>query len=79
MNQGRDKGNDKIRFTFYIDETTKALECYKFFAQRDTKEPETREEEKDGEFTLSQQMKIYYQKEEEIFEKYANEEAALYE
>ena len=67
--------NDKIRFLFTIDDREKALQCFIFFSKfnHDLKN----NVEHQG-FDLKEQIKIYLQKEEEVFVKYGDEEAALY-
>ena len=68
--------NDKIRYMFTLHEKEKALASYKFFMHYNK---ELEKGVKDDILTLPQQMKIYLQKEEAIFEKYGDEEAELYE
>ena len=91
MSQTRDK-NEKIRYLFEIDDRDKALECYQFFNEyyskvrnsrghkKEDKQKKGKEDETDpNEFNLKELMKIYLQKEEATFVKYADEEAEIYE
>ena len=72
---------------FEIKDKDPALACYRFFDSHN-KRIRQRNEKKDSEssqiqaessFTLREPMKIYLQMEESIFERYADEEAAIYE
>lgn len=72
-NRDEPSKNDKIRYMFLVHEKEKALACYKFFMDYNKKG------NKDDVLNLQQQMKIYLQKEEAVFERYADEEAELYE
>lgn len=91
--KGSHDGGDKIRFTFILKSEKEALFCYNYFIERqkfhktgrkDNKKG--REEEQKGEEQSSkdefdnvkEQMMIYLQKEEAVFEKYGDEEAELY-
>jgi hypothetical protein len=68
--------NDKIRYMFQVHDKEQALACYRFFMNYNKN---LEKGKKDEVLTLPQQMKIYLQKDEAIFEKYGDEEAALYE
>lgn len=76
--------NDKIRYNFTIHDRDQAMACYKYFSdynrklKNQEKGTHKAEEEKDS-FNLQEQMKIYLQRDESVFEEYADEEAALYE
>ena len=59
-----------------MHEKDSALLCYKFFMNYNKNYEKGT---KDDILNLTQQMKIYLQKEEAIFERYGDEEAALYE
>jgi len=61
------------------------LSCYQFFSHynksrmnKTKEEDKTEEEKEDSAFDLKEQMKIFLQKDEEIFERYGDEEAELY-
>ena len=55
-----------------------ALNCYTFLENYDTKSRNYKKFDR-GDFLKYENLKIYLQKDEEVFEKYADEEAALYE
>jgi hypothetical protein len=67
--------NDKIRFLFNIDDRDKAIDCFKFFSKFNH---DLKNNKKHEDFDLKEQIKIYLQKEEDVFVKYGNEEAELY-
>jgi len=61
---------------FLVHEKEQALAAYRFFMHYNKN---AEKGTKDDILSLPQQMKIYLQKEEPIFEKYGDEEAELYE
>lgn len=90
MNQIRDK-NSKIRYLFDVPDRDNALACYRFFNDHNQKMKQSRNKKDEASesnndidgvanksFTLTEQMKIYLQKDEDIFERYANDEAEIY-
>ena len=70
---------DKVKYIFSTEDREKAQECYKFFSSHDQNRRKKGNEENVYDFLRNETIKIYLQKDEEIFEKYADEEAALYE
>lgn len=70
---------DKIKFIFKINDQESALNCYTFLESYDTKSRNYRKFADGGDFLKYENLKIYLQRDEEVFEKYADEEAALYE
>lgn len=72
---------------FEIKGKDQALACFRFFdahnkrlRQRgDKKDAEASQVQAESSFTLREPMKIYLQMEEPVFERYADEEAAIYE
>jgi len=77
---GGEKNSDRIRFTFVIDNKDDALECFRFFTDygKNQRRGSHRKESKDQDFQIEETIKIYLQKEEEVFEKYGDIEADLY-
>ena len=78
------KNNDKLRFTFIIEDREQALKCFRFFtqysqSQRNRNYKNKKEQESDPNFNIKETLMIFLQKEEPIFEKYGDEEAELYE
>ena len=72
---------------FEIKDKDQALACYRFFDSHNKrirnrdgkKDAESSQIQAESSFTLREPMKIYLQMEESIFERYADEEAAIYE
>ena len=61
---------DKIRFTFKIPDKNKSLQCYRDFTDHNKKLKAGEE------VLLPEQMIIYLQMDESVFERYADEEQA---
>lgn len=73
--ENNNKNNDKIRFMFHIPDKDLALKCYSFFTHYNN---DLRKGKKHEDFDIKEQIKIYLQKEEDIFVRHGDEEAELY-
>ena len=65
---------EKIRYMFEINERKQALACFNFFSDHNKKKRQGADQNEG--FELQEQIRIYLQKEDHIFEKYANQYAA---
>ena len=84
------KNSDKIRYTFTVSTEEDALKCYKYFIDRHNRYYQQKRnqqynkrhveevKEPNDQFDVQEQIMIYLQKEEEVFVKYGDEEAELY-
>lgn len=76
------KGNsDKIRYLFQIEDQAKALDCYKYFIDRHSKQLKQKynpDIKLDDDLGIKQNVLIYLQKTEDVFVKYGDIEADLY-
>lgn len=97
MVYGNNKYKDslRIKYLFEIPDRDKALECYRYFNERNNKLYQQRNNQ-DGDknadskdkaesgsqeksFDVQEQMKIFFQRDESVLERHADDEAELYE
>ena len=81
------KSSDKIRLLFTINTEEEAIKIYDYFTRRSELQrrgqgklnPKDQAWKDSDDLKVQEQLMIYLQKDEEVFVKYGDEEAALYE
>mmetsp|Transcript_5682 Transcript_5682/g.9008 ORF Transcript_5682/g.9008 Transcript_5682/m.9008 type:complete len:130 (-) Transcript_5682:931-1320(-) len=69
------QSSPRIRFNFTIPDQDKAIECYDFFQQHNER---AKHGKLVGDFDLQEHLKIHLQLPEDVFVRYGDREAAIY-